>query len=67
MRAITLNRFDTRPALREDLSAPTPAANEVLVRVRASSVNPVDNAIAAGVLKDTAGSHTQGKRAIQLD
>ena len=29
-----------------------PAPNEVLVRVRASSVNPVDNAIAAGMLKE---------------
>ena len=34
-----------------DLQAPTPAPNEILVRVRASSVNPVDNGIAAGMLK----------------
>ena len=38
------------PALRYDLPAPTPEANEVLVRVHASSANPVDNAIAAGML-----------------
>src|SRR5215210_1188505 len=51
MKAITLNAFDTAPALRDDLPAPTPAPNEVLVRVRASSVNPADNGIAAGMLK----------------
>ena len=50
MRAVTIAAFDTPPEL-SDLSAPTPAANEVLVRVHASSVNPVDTAIAAGMLK----------------
>src|SRR3954452_10392964 len=50
MRAITLNEPDTQPAPREDLPAPTPADNEVLVRVHASSVNPVDGSIAAGLL-----------------
>src|SRR3954467_3001281 len=50
MRAITLDSADTSPALREDLPDPTPAENEVLVRVHASSVNPVDNSIAAGLL-----------------
>jgi NADPH2:quinone reductase len=50
MRAITLDSADTAPALRENLPEPTPADNEVLVRVHASSVNPVDNSIAAGLL-----------------
>jgi NADPH2:quinone reductase len=50
MRAITLDGPDTAPALRDDLPEPTPADNEVLVRVHASSVNPVDNSIAAGLL-----------------
>jgi NADPH:quinone reductase-like Zn-dependent oxidoreductase len=50
MRAITLDSTDTAPALREDLPDPTPGDNEVLVRVHASSVNPVDNSIAAGLL-----------------
>jgi NADPH2:quinone reductase len=50
MRAVTIDSPDTAPALREDLPAPTPADNEVLVRVHASSVNPVDNSIAAGML-----------------
>jgi NADPH:quinone reductase len=51
MKAVTLDAFDTPPALRDDLPAPTPAPNEVLVRVRASSVNPADNGIASGMLK----------------
>ena len=50
MRAITLNAPGTQPALREDLPERAPADNEVLVRVHASSVNPVDNSIAAGML-----------------
>jgi NADPH:quinone reductase-like Zn-dependent oxidoreductase len=51
VKAVTLNDFDSAPVLREDLPAPTPAANEVLVCVHASSVNPADNSIAAGMLK----------------
>jgi NADPH2:quinone reductase len=51
VKAVTLNSFDTPPALRDDLPEPTPAANAVLVRVRGSSANPVDNGIAAGMLK----------------
>jgi NADPH2:quinone reductase len=50
MRAITLNEPDIPPAPREDLPAPSPTDNEVLVRVHASSVNPVDGSIAAGRL-----------------
>jgi NADPH2:quinone reductase len=50
MRAVTLDSAETQPALREDLPEPTPADNEILVRVQASSVNPVDNSIAAGML-----------------
>src|SRR3954453_21139962 len=50
MRAVTIDRPDTVPALREDLPTPTPAENEVLVPVHGSSVNPVDNSIAAGML-----------------
>jgi NADPH:quinone reductase len=50
MRAVTIDSPETPPALREDLPAPTPAENEVLVRVHASSVNPVDHSIAAGML-----------------
>src|SRR3954454_18976704 len=50
MRAAALNAPDATPALREDLPEPSPAENEVLIRVQASSVNPVDSSIAAGML-----------------
>jgi NADPH:quinone reductase len=50
MRAITIDGPGAAPALREDLPAPTPGENQVLVRVHASSANPVDNSIAAGML-----------------
>ncbi|MFL5828151.1 MAG: NADP-dependent oxidoreductase, partial [Thermoleophilaceae bacterium] len=50
MNAITLNEAGTSAALRNDLPTPTPGPREVLVRVQASSVNPVDNSIAAGML-----------------
>src|SRR5918992_1803278 len=52
MRAITLESFDKGPTLQEDIPTPQIAPNEVLVRVQASSVNPVDGAIAAGMFKD---------------
>jgi NADPH:quinone reductase len=54
MNGITIDEEGAAPGLRSDLSAPPPAAGEVLVRVRASSVNPMDGAIAAGMLKDYA-------------
>ena len=50
MRAFTLDGFDTQPSLR-DLPEPEITAEELLVRVRASSVNPVDAFIAAGYLQ----------------
>ena len=50
MRAFALTGFDEPPGLRDDLQAPTPAPGEVLVCVQASAANPVDNAIAAGML-----------------
>ncbi len=54
MRAFTLDAFDTAPRLRSDLPQPEPAPGELLVRVRASSVNPVDAAIADGWLREFA-------------
>jgi NADPH2:quinone reductase len=50
VKAIAITAFDTPPAL-IDLPVPTPAPNEALVRVHTSSVNPVDNGIAAGMLR----------------
>ena len=52
MRAVTLDAFDVAPALRDDLPDPTAAADGLVVRVHASSINPVDNAIAAGMLRE---------------
>jgi NADPH:quinone reductase len=52
MKAFVLTSFDEPPSLREDVPEPTPGDGDVLVRVRASSVNPVDNGIAAGMLRD---------------
>ena len=54
MRAFTLDGFDSVPRLRDELPEPHAADNELLVRVHASSVNPVDAAIAAGVLREMA-------------
>jgi NADPH2:quinone reductase len=51
MRSVTVDSFDAAPALRE-LPDPAAAAGRLVVRVRASSVNPVDNAIAAGLLRE---------------
>lgn len=51
MKAVTWNELGAQPALRDDLPEPAPGADEVLVRVHASSVNPVD---------------TQGKLALRV-
>jgi NADPH:quinone reductase len=51
MKAILFESLGTSPAVRDDVPDPAPAAGEVLVRVRGSSANPVDNAIAAGMLE----------------
>jgi NADPH:quinone reductase len=51
MQAITIDHEGATPALRSDVPSPTPAAGQVLVHVRASAVNPMDGAIAAGMLK----------------
>ena len=53
MRAFVLESFDTQPALR-DVAEPRVGDRELLVRVRASSVNPVDLFIASGGLKEMA-------------
>jgi len=50
MKAVALTAPDA-PLDLSDLPAPTPGLNEVLVRVHASSVNPADSGIAAGMLK----------------
>lgn len=54
MRAFTLDRFGSQPGLRDDLEEPAIADGDLLVRVHASSVNPVDAFIGAGALKEMA-------------
>jgi NADPH:quinone reductase-like Zn-dependent oxidoreductase len=54
MRAFILDSFDTPARLRDDVPEPHRADGELLVRVHASSVNPVDAFIAAGYLKQYA-------------
>ncbi|MDA0181350.1 NADP-dependent oxidoreductase [Solirubrobacter phytolaccae] len=51
MKAFTLDAFDTAPGIRTDLPNPT---GERIVRLHASSVNPVDAAIAGGMLRGMA-------------
>lgn len=50
MKAIRINEFGGPEVLRlEDVPEPSPAAGQVLVRVRAAGVNPVDTYIRSGV------------------
>lgn len=51
MRAITLDAEGAAPALRDDLARPSPGPGEVLVRVRASSINGFDKKAAAGMMR----------------
>lgn len=54
MRAFTLDGFDAEPALQDDLPEPSAADDGLLVRVHASSVNPVDAFLASGAMKEMA-------------
>jgi NADPH:quinone reductase-like Zn-dependent oxidoreductase len=50
MQAVRINEWE-QPVQIEELPQPVPANDEVLVRVRAASVNPVDRAIVAGYMQ----------------
>ena len=50
MRAIAVTDYGTPPSLTE-VAKPEPGPGEILVRVRASSINGFDGAVAAGMLK----------------
>ena len=54
MRGFTLDSFDSTPGLRDDLPEPQAVDTELVIRVLASSANPVDAAIAGGVLRQMA-------------
>lgn len=52
MRAVAIHRYGPAEALTlTELPAPTPGESEILVRVRAAGVNPVDWKIRSGMLK----------------
>ncbi|MGR6319806.1 NADP-dependent oxidoreductase [Micromonospora soli] len=51
MEAITLDAEGAAPTLRDDLARPSPGPGEVLVRVRASSINGFDKKAAAGMMR----------------
>jgi len=52
MKAFILERFGEQPRLRDDVPQPMPADGEVLVRVEASSVNPMDGGIVVGMMRE---------------
>lgn len=60
MKAVRVNEW-AQPLKIEELPQPSPADDEVLVRVHAAAVNPVDMGIAAGYLKEMlTAPHTLG-------
>ncbi len=54
MKATVLEDFDSELRLRDDLSVPGPGEGQIAVRVHSSSVNPVDAAVAGGMMRDFA-------------
>jgi len=51
MKAFVLEDYDSDPALGDDLPEPEPSGGELVVRVHSSSVNPVDDAVVSGVMR----------------
>lgn len=54
MKAFVLENFDSQPRLSDELPEPEPGEGQIAVRVHGSSVNPVDNAVAGGMMRDYA-------------
>jgi NADPH:quinone reductase len=59
MRAYAIDRFGETGTIR-DLPLPEPGPGELRIRVGAAGVNPVDNAICQGYLKDIAEHRKAG-------
>jgi NADPH:quinone reductase-like Zn-dependent oxidoreductase len=55
MKAVRIKEWG-QPVQVEDIPQPTPNSDEILVRVHAASVNPVDLAVAAGYLQSMLGA-----------
>src|SRR5947208_3393733 len=53
MRAVTVSQFGIPPVVRDDLPEPTAGPGQVLVRVRASSVNWLDADMVHGMFTET--------------
>ena len=52
MKAVQINEFGGRNVLMlNDIAIPTPAENEILIKVKSASVNPVDWKIREGYLQ----------------
>src|SRR4051794_40053210 len=51
MRAFTLESFGAPPGLRDDVPVPEIGDHDVLIRIHASSINPVDAFAAMGALR----------------
>jgi NADPH:quinone reductase-like Zn-dependent oxidoreductase len=52
MKAVPINQWG-QPLQIEEIAQPSPASDEVLVRVRAASINPMEVFVAAGYLQST--------------
>lgn len=57
MKAYTITKYGNQPLTLTDLPTPTPGANEVLVKIKAASVNPIDLKIKSGFMRPIMATH----------